>query len=58
MQGTPQCPMLHLKFHHGVLAHLVSSGIWDIIDANQLGLVPHAVPLKPAQQVLICLLWD
>lgn len=49
--------MLHLKFHHRVLAHLVSSGIWDIIDANQLGLVPHAIPSKPAQQVLICLLW-
>lgn len=51
-------PMLHLKFHHGVLAHLVSSGLWDIIDANQLGLVPHTIPLKPAQQVLICLFWD
>lgn len=50
--------MLHLKFHHGVLAHLVSSGLWDIIDANQLGLVPHTIPLKPAQQVLICLFWD
>lgn len=48
---------MHLKFHHGVLAHLVSSSLWDIINANQLGLVPHTIALKPAQQVLISLLW-
>ena len=43
----------HLEFHHGVLAHLVPPGFGDVVDADQLGLVPHAVPLKPAQQVFI-----
>lgn len=50
--------MLHLEFHHGVLAHLVSSGLWDIVDADQLGLVSYTITLKPAQQVLVCLLWN
>lgn len=47
--------MLHLQFHHGVLAHLVSSGLWNVINADQLGLVPHAIALKSTQQVLVCL---
>lgn len=48
--------MLHLQLHHGVLAHLVSPGFRDVVDANQLGLIPHAVSLEPAHQVLIRLL--
>ena len=48
----------HLEFHHGILAHLVPPCFGDVVDAYQLGLVPHAVPLKPAQQVFIRLLRD
>lgn len=50
--------MWYLEFHHGVLAHLVPSGLWDIIDANQFGPVPHTITLEPGQQVLISLLWS